>query len=320
MVESRSPRRPRRAGGGRLGRAGPVAAGPGPHRHRRPRPRWLPPAGPDGRADGRRPGSGGGRDAPRPARRAGRRGLARPAARTARRPAPTDLGPPADRRAADRPRGHRAFPGRLSGAQGRCAGRAGGIRLLVRGGCGGQPGLPAGEPSGLALRSDHRTLGPPAQLRAAWGLPGRLGEGRAAAARRPSLLPGLGAVPGAGRRAARRGPSRPVRRRPRPTPTCRSGSPTCLLPTPGPPGCPPWCGPRPCRRSDPAARWRLREAGGAYREVVELAGEPWPLFARSLGEPVPVFGEWGPAGFRPLSLLPDADGSSFSAVVAAQAA
>ena len=70
----------------------------------------------------------------------------------------------------------------------------------------------------------------------------------------------------------------------------------------------------------PGGRWRLREVGGAYREVVELAGEPWPLFARSLGEPVPVFGEWGPAGFRPLSLLPDADGSSFSAVVAAQAA
>ncbi|HZA73748.1 MAG TPA: hypothetical protein VE476_12670 [Propionibacteriaceae bacterium] len=67
-------------------------------------------------------------------------------------------------------------------------------------------------------------------------------------------------------------------------------------------------------------RWRLREAGGAYREVVELAGEPWPLFARSLGEPTPVFGEWGPAGFRPLSLLPDAAGSSFTAVVAAQAA
>ena len=70
----------------------------------------------------------------------------------------------------------------------------------------------------------------------------------------------------------------------------------------------------------PGGRWRLREDGGACRDVVELAGEPWPVFARSLGGPVPVFGEWGPAGFRPLSLLPDADGSSFSAVVAAQAA
>ena len=69
-----------------------------------------------------------------------------------------------------------------------------------------------------------------------------------------------------------------------------------------------------------SGRWRLREDSGACRELVELAGEPWPLFARSLGEPTPVFGEWGPAGFRPLSLLPDAAGSSFSAVVTAQAA
>ena len=59
---------------------------------------------------------------------------------------------------------------------------------------------------------------------------------------------------------------------------------------------------------------------GAYREVVELPGEPWPLLARSLGEPTPIFGEWGPAGFRPLSLLPDAARLAFSAVVAAQAA
>jgi hypothetical protein len=70
----------------------------------------------------------------------------------------------------------------------------------------------------------------------------------------------------------------------------------------------------------PGGRWRLREDSGAFREMVELAGEPWPLFARSLGEPTPVFGEWGPAGLRPLSLLPDASGSSFSAVVTAQAA
>ena len=64
----------------------------------------------------------------------------------------------------------------------------------------------------------------------------------------------------------------------------------------------------------------LREDGGAYRELVELGGEPWPLFARSLGAPAAVFGEWGPAGFRPLSLLPDAQSSSFSAVVTVAAA
>ena len=67
-------------------------------------------------------------------------------------------------------------------------------------------------------------------------------------------------------------------------------------------------------------RWRLREDSGAYRELIELGGEPWPLFARSVGAPAPVFGEWGPAGFRPLSLLPDARSSSFSAVVTVQAA
>jgi hypothetical protein len=70
----------------------------------------------------------------------------------------------------------------------------------------------------------------------------------------------------------------------------------------------------------PNGRWRLREDGGACRDLVELPGEPWPLFARSLGEPTPVFGEWSPFGFRPLSLLPDASGSPFSAAVAAQAA
>ena len=70
----------------------------------------------------------------------------------------------------------------------------------------------------------------------------------------------------------------------------------------------------------PGGRWRLREEGGGYRELIELAGEPWPLFARSLGQPTPVFGEWTPSGLRPLSLLPDGQGSSFSSVVTAQAA
>jgi hypothetical protein len=69
----------------------------------------------------------------------------------------------------------------------------------------------------------------------------------------------------------------------------------------------------------PGGRWRLREPGGSCQDVVEVTGEPWPLFARSLGAPVPVFGEWGPAGFRPLSLLPDGSGG-FSTVTTAQAA
>jgi hypothetical protein len=70
----------------------------------------------------------------------------------------------------------------------------------------------------------------------------------------------------------------------------------------------------------PRRRWRLRETGGEYREVVDLPGEPWQLLARTLGEPTPIFGEWAPAGFRPLSLLPDAHGAGFSTAVDLQAA
>lgn len=70
----------------------------------------------------------------------------------------------------------------------------------------------------------------------------------------------------------------------------------------------------------PSGRWRLREAGGAYRDLVELPGEPWPLFARSLGEPVTVFGEWGPTGLWPLGFAPPEADRPFSAVVTAQAA
>jgi hypothetical protein len=69
----------------------------------------------------------------------------------------------------------------------------------------------------------------------------------------------------------------------------------------------------------PGGRWRLREATGECREVVEVE-QPWPLLARSMGEPTPIFGEWGSAGFRPLSLLPDGHGARFSTVVALQAA
>jgi hypothetical protein len=66
--------------------------------------------------------------------------------------------------------------------------------------------------------------------------------------------------------------------------------------------------------------WRLREADGAFREVSELPGEPWPLLARSMGEPTPIFGEWTPTGFRPISLLPDDQDRSFSTDIGGQAA
>ncbi len=51
------------------------------------------------------------------------------------------------------------------------------------------------------------------------------------------------------------------------------------------------------------AGWRLRDTRG---EAVALTGpgEPWPLFAQSLGDPVNVFGEWSSAGFSPLSVVP----------------
>jgi hypothetical protein len=54
-----------------------------------------------------------------------------------------------------------------------------------------------------------------------------------------------------------------------------------------------------------AGRWHLREDTGRCVELVDLDGEPWPLLARSLGEPITLFGEWGPRGFHPLSVLPE---------------
>jgi len=51
------------------------------------------------------------------------------------------------------------------------------------------------------------------------------------------------------------------------------------------------------------AQWRMRSASGECCDIVDLMDEPWPLLARSCGEPIPVFGEWSPSGFRPLSVL-----------------
>jgi hypothetical protein len=51
--------------------------------------------------------------------------------------------------------------------------------------------------------------------------------------------------------------------------------------------------------------WHLREETGHCVELLEEVGEPWALLARSLGEPITVFGEWGPRGFLPLSVLPE---------------
>jgi hypothetical protein len=50
-------------------------------------------------------------------------------------------------------------------------------------------------------------------------------------------------------------------------------------------------------------QWRLRSTSGECCDIVDLTDEPWPLLARSCGEPIQVFGEWSPRGFRPLSML-----------------
>jgi hypothetical protein len=57
-------------------------------------------------------------------------------------------------------------------------------------------------------------------------------------------------------------------------------------------------------------QWQLREETGRCVDLVDLDAEPWALLARSLGEPITLFGEWGPRGFHPLSLLPEDRGAA----------
>lgn len=66
--------------------------------------------------------------------------------------------------------------------------------------------------------------------------------------------------------------------------------------------------------------WRMRAASGECCEIIDLPEEPWPLLARSGGEPIEVFGEWSARGFRPLSLLGTDAIEPFSTAVVAQAA
>jgi hypothetical protein len=60
----------------------------------------------------------------------------------------------------------------------------------------------------------------------------------------------------------------------------------------------------PVQPTAPDKPWRLRDAAGNGVELVGVAGDPWPIVARSAGEPIDIFGEWGGPVFRPLSLLP----------------
>ena len=66
----------------------------------------------------------------------------------------------------------------------------------------------------------------------------------------------------------------------------------------------------PVRPQGPGEPWRLRDREGRCGPVVG-AGDLWPLLARSCGDPIDVFGEWEDKGFRPLSVLPDGQGSPF---------
>lgn len=65
---------------------------------------------------------------------------------------------------------------------------------------------------------------------------------------------------------------------------------------------------RPVRSGD---GWWLRDEAGDVCPLLELSGQPWPLVAQSAGDPLTVFGEWGPAGLMPLSVLPDEHGRRF---------
>jgi hypothetical protein len=66
--------------------------------------------------------------------------------------------------------------------------------------------------------------------------------------------------------------------------------------------------------------WRMRAPAGEYCEIIDLPEEPWPLLARSGGEPIEVFGEWTHRGFRPLSVLGRDATEPFSTAVVARAA
>ena len=67
-------------------------------------------------------------------------------------------------------------------------------------------------------------------------------------------------------------------------------------------------------------QWQLRARSGECCMIIDLPDEPWPMLARSGGEPIQTFGEWTPTGFRPLSMLGVDATEPFSAAVVARAA
>jgi hypothetical protein len=69
-----------------------------------------------------------------------------------------------------------------------------------------------------------------------------------------------------------------------------------------------------------SGQWHMRSASGQCCDLIDLVEEPWPLLARSCGEPIQVFGEWTARGFRPLSLLGTEATEPFSTSVVTRAA
>ena len=75
--------------------------------------------------------------------------------------------------------------------------------------------------------------------------------------------------------------------------------------------------PRPASGGEP---WLLTDESGLTCPVTGLAGDPWVLLACSTGDPIGLFGELSPRGFRPLSLLPDDRGAQFATALVSRAA
>jgi hypothetical protein len=76
----------------------------------------------------------------------------------------------------------------------------------------------------------------------------------------------------------------------------------------------------PIRGHSGSGSWLLRDSSGSACRLLERYGEPWPLLARSGGEPLRIFGEWNGQEFRPLSVLADHHGLPFSTSVLGRAA
>lgn len=58
--------------------------------------------------------------------------------------------------------------------------------------------------------------------------------------------------------------------------------------------------------------WRFRDREGYACDLLGLEDDPWPLVAHAAAGPVNLLGEYGPAGLRPLAIMPDVRGRPFT--------